>query len=85
MELICEEGRSAPRFEVYTRDGSVYVAEEETPDRSIHIPTVANMTEKFRALAGDYLGPERTEEVIRLVMSLETIGDVRDFTTKLRG
>ena len=85
VELICEEGRSAPRFEVYTRDGSVYLAEEETPDRSIHIPTVANMTDKFRALAGDCLGPERTEEVIRLVMSLETIGNVRDFTTKLRG
>lgn len=84
MELICEEGRSAPRFEVYTRDGSVYVAEEETLDRSIHIPTVANMTDKFRALAGDHLGQERTEEVIRLVMSLETIGDVRDLTTRLQ-
>jgi 2-methylcitrate dehydratase PrpD len=84
VELICEEGRSAPRFEVYTRDGGVYVAEEEAPDRSIHMPTVASMMEKFRALAGDYLGHERAEEVIRLVMSLETIGDVRDFTAKLR-
>ena len=83
VELICEEGRSVPRFEVYTRDGRVYVAEEEAPDRSIHIPTALNMMQKFKALAGDYLGSERAAEVIRLVMNLETIGDVRDLTARL--
>jgi 2-methylcitrate dehydratase PrpD len=83
VELVCEEGRTAPRFEVYTRDGSVYVA-EETPDRSIHIPTMASMMEKFRALGGDYLGRERAERIIGLVMNLETIGDMRDFTTELQ-
>ncbi len=37
VELVCEEGRSMPRFEVYTQDGKVYVSEEETFDLVMHL------------------------------------------------
>ena len=83
VELVCEEGRTKPRFEVYTRDGEVYVAEEETLDRTIHTPTRENMEEKFRRLASDFLGKEGTDRVIDTVMNLERLDDIRKLTALL--
>lgn len=84
VQLVCEEGRSVPRFEVYTRDGRTLVAEEPTPDRSIHIPTTATMQQKFRTLAANALGEAATEEVIDLVLNLDSLHDIRELTAKLR-
>jgi len=82
VELACEEGRTRPRFEVYTGDGKVYVS-EETPDRTIHRPTRKNMEEKFRALAAESLSRERIEQIIDLVMNLEQLDDLRKLTARL--
>lgn len=84
VELVGEEGRSVPRFEVYTSDGKLLVAEEHTLDRSIHIPTTASMQEKFRVLAAGFLDEAAIEEVIGLVMNLDNIEDARQLTAKLR-
>jgi len=83
VELVCEEGRTKPRFEVHTQDGKVYASEEETPDRTNHTPTRKNMEEKFRALASGFLGTERTEELIDLVMNLEKLDDLRKLTARV--
>lgn len=84
VELVCEEGRSVPRFEVYTSDGKVLVAEEPTLDRSIHIPTTASMQHKFGTLAAGFLDKAAIEEVIGLVMNLDSVEDVRELTAKLQ-
>jgi len=84
VELVCEEGRSVPRFEVYTTKGETLVAEEQTPDRSIHIPTTASMQHKFRRLAAGFLDKAAIEEVIDLVLNLDSLKDVRQLTAKLR-
>lgn len=84
VELVCEEGRSVPRFEVYTSDGKALVAEEPTLDRSIHIPTTVSMQEKFRTLAVGFLDKAAIEEVIGLVMNLDSVEDIRELTAKLR-
>ncbi|GAJ22561.1 unnamed protein product, partial [marine sediment metagenome] len=76
VELTCEEGRSMPGFEVYTTDGRVLIAEEQTIDRSIHLPTINGMRDKFRMLASGYLGKKITEEVIDLTISFDKVGDV---------
>ena len=69
FELVCEEGRSVPGFEVHTTDGRVIVVEEQTIDRSIHTPTITGMENKFIVLASDYPGKVLTEELISLVMN----------------
>lgn len=84
VELVCEEGRSLPRFEVYAADGGVLVAEEQTIDRSIHIPTTKNMQDKFRTMAEGYLDKSASQEIISLVMNMENIEDVRELTAALR-
>jgi|GEM_PF-610897 len=83
VELVPEEGRSFPGFEVYTGDGSVLAAEQETIDRSIHIPTIENMKAKFTRLATKPLGKERTEEILHMVVGLETVSNARELTVKL--
>lgn len=84
VELVCEEGRSVPRFEIYTTDGGVLTAEDQTPDRSIHIPTIAGMQEKFRTLAAGFLDKAAVEGVIGLVMNVDTVKNIQELTAKLR-
>jgi len=85
VALVCEEGRSVPRFEVYLKDGRVLVAEEHTIDRSIHIPTTASMQEKFRTLATGLWDEATIEGVIDIVMNLDNVEDARELTAKLHG
>jgi 2-methylcitrate dehydratase PrpD len=40
----------------------------------------AEIVDKFLALTGDVLGPERARDVVRLVEQVETLKDVRDLT-----
>ena len=83
VELLCEEGRTKPRFEVYTQDGKLYVSEEETIDRAIHTPTRKNMEQKFRALASESRSGGRIEQIIDMVMNLEQLDDLRELTARL--
>ncbi len=83
VELVCEEGRTKPRFEVYTQNQEIYASEEEIFDRTIHTPTRQNMEEKFRTLASGFLGRERTERIIDLVMNLEQLDDLGKLTARL--
>lgn len=43
----------------------------------------SEIVDKFLALTGDVLGPERARDVVRLVEQVETLKDVRDLTTLL--
>lgn len=47
-------------------------------------PANDKIVAKFRRLAGGFLG-SRTEPVLDMVMSLETLGDVRTLTAELKG
>ena len=84
VELRCEEGRSVPRFEVYTADGRVLVAEERAIDRSIHIPTIAGMQDKFRTFAQGHYSRAAVEEIVSLLIDLDKVQDVRQLMAKLR-
>ncbi|MBU1206963.1 MAG: MmgE/PrpD family protein [Proteobacteria bacterium] len=83
VELLCEEGRVKPRFEVYTRDGRVFTAEEETVDQAPRTPSREGMEQKFRRLATDFLGEQRVDQIIELVMNLEKLADLRELTAEL--
>ncbi len=83
VELVDEEGRTKPRLEVYTHDGRVLTAEEETVDQHPHAPSRENMENKFTALASSFLGEERTRQIIDLVMNLDRMDDICELTAKL--
>ena len=85
VELVEEEGRSLPRIEVHTVDGNVYVTEEEAPDRNQYIPTKENMVSKFKRLCTDFLGKERTDQIIDLILELDKVNDIRKLTAQLGG
>ncbi len=77
VELVEEEGRRNPKFEIYLKDGRV-IAYEEDPDRSIHVPTLDRMKEKVKRFA-----PDRADDIIEAVMNLENI-NVRELTKRLK-
>jgi 2-methylcitrate dehydratase PrpD len=83
VELVCEKDRSKPKFEVYLQDGKVYVAEEEMPNQAPHFPTRENMGVKFRGLASGFLGKEKTEQIIDLIMNLDQVDNIRKLTANL--
>jgi len=83
VELVCEEGRTKPGFEVYTNDGRVFTAEEETVNLEPLTSSVEKMEEKFAALASAHLDEERARQIINMVMNLDSIDDVRELTAKL--
>ncbi len=83
VELVCEEGRTKPKFEVYTYDGRVLTAEEETVDQAPRTPSRENVEQKFGELATDALGEEKVRQIITLVMNLEKVDDLRELTRKL--
>jgi len=85
VRLVPEPGRLGPRFEVHTRDGRVLVAEEQNPDRSIHVPTLAGMQEKFRRSACGCLGVQKVAKVIDAVSRLENVANIKELTCLLRG
>jgi len=83
VELVEEEGRSLPSFEIHTADGKVYATAEETPDRARYIPTRENMVNKFRTLCTDFFGREKTDEVIELIMEVDRMDDIRVFMNRM--
>ncbi|MFC1916530.1 MmgE/PrpD family protein [Chloroflexota bacterium] len=83
VELVCEEGRTKPRLEVYTHDGRAFTAEEEKVDRGPLTPSRENMENKFTAMASSFLGEERVHQVIDLVMNLDKMGNICELTAKL--
>lgn len=80
VELVTEQGRSVPRFEVYTVDGRILAAEQAAPDRSLHVPSLARMKDKFSRLAKDCLPGESIDEIISIVSDLENVKNVRKLT-----
>jgi 2-methylcitrate dehydratase PrpD len=83
VELVCEEGRTKPRLEVYTHDGRVFAGEEQIVDEGPRTPCQERMEQKFRTLASDFLGEERVNQIINLVMTLEKVADFQELTAKL--
>jgi 2-methylcitrate dehydratase PrpD len=83
VELACEEGRTKPRFEVYTSDGRVLAAEEETVDQGPRAPSWENVEHKFKELAVDFLGEKKMGQIIALVNDLEKIKNLRELTRLL--
>jgi 2-methylcitrate dehydratase PrpD len=83
VELVCEDGRSKPRLEVYTQDGKVFVGEEEKVDEGPRTPSREKMEEKFKALASGFLGKKKTNEIIEMVMNLEKLDNLRKLTSKI--
>jgi 2-methylcitrate dehydratase PrpD len=82
IELVGEEGRGMTRLEVYLEDGREYHIEEDASD--ILIPTWENTETKFRSLASEALREERISEIINMVKALDTLGNMQQFTCKLR-
>ncbi len=83
VQLVPEKDRSKPRFEVYLRDGRIYIAAEEISNRAPHIPTRDNAEKKFRALASGSSGEKGVERIIDLVMNLDKVNNVRVLTANL--
>ena len=84
VELVSEAGRSLPGFEIRTKDGRVLTAEVSAFDRSIHVPTICGMQNKFRLLGQTCVGKNEIEEIIESVMHLEEAEDIRKLTANLK-
>ena len=83
VELVEEEGRVKSTLEVYTYDGRVLIAEEEVVDESSRIPCWEGMDRKFKNLASKALGVKRVDRIIKLVMNLEKMEDLRELTAQI--
>ena len=80
VELVSEEGRTQPGFELYTHDGRSFTSEAETAEQFSDTTTREKMEHKFKTLAIDFLGEKRMQQIIELVMNLENVGDVSTVT-----
>lgn len=79
-------GLLATRVRVTMRDGQCYEEFVEYPRGSKNNPmTVDEIVEKFRACAGMEPPEEKYDEVVKLILQLETLEDVNHLTRLLSG
>ena len=83
VELEAEEGRQLynPKIEVIMKNGKHYTIDEDRLSR--FIPTRELMESKFMTLASDFLGKDKSIEVIDIVMNLDKLDDISKLTREL--
>ena len=83
FEIIREDGRDKYRFEVYTKDGKIHVAEEETIDMALYEPESGRLMKKFTDLASPVIGEQKATSIRDQIMSLDEVSDVCEFLNQL--
>lgn len=76
--------RSTARVHVLTHSGDDYIETQRySPDSDKHPIPEERYEQKFRTCAEIALSRERYEPILDLILSLETLGDIREFTEEL--
>jgi 2-methylcitrate dehydratase PrpD len=83
IKLVEETDRKKPRTEIYTNDGRVLSAEQDPLNLESMTPSRKNVESRFLKQAPPLVGEKKAREILRLVMGMETMRDIRELTAKI--
>jgi 2-methylcitrate dehydratase PrpD len=82
VRIIGEKERRNPEIEVTLKDGRKYRI-VENPEAGTLVPDETRICEKFRTLTGPVMGERKVNEIVDMVLSLDSIENVKDLTCVL--